>query len=630
MDHELMCEKFIAADKIINGEYYDTMTMGGITNYPNFNKYCPNSNCETDMKLNGLSEDLFNQLGTQIEDEYYEYFMMWLSDKLFKIVNEDDNSQINDITLNEAYDKYLKKNIENRNYWILLDIKKGLKEANLKYMEQFYKLLNNICNAIVYYNSSEDDTEKFISISTGCSDQYSSLYNSVPKCDSYLHLLDNLKKTYEGFKNTVHDEIKKTYPHLEGRLQTLTIENTNSYFVEYFKAFDFSDSKCKLETKLPPQPQPQNGTSSQTSQMGDSDKGKENSGGTNGNKRDPSDPASSTLGGYFDWRSSFHGFLFDRTEIFNKSFQFIDKGRQTVKEVTNKISSAYSNTVGIVKGAYDKTVTTVKNAYTTSTNYISGAVSSITNQLSSFGTFQLGDNKSGSNSLGGGVDTSDQSQPKSTPSLQSLSPSSSPSQTTSDPQTSSDSPSLKSLDPQPIPTYNSKCPIQQIASTDGNRASQISLSAQGTLPSSSTDPSTQGNGSTTGTVVKMNEKSSIWCIAQNNKCDIMGISIIVISISIILTIIYKYLSLGCTSKSKRKKNVKKVINSIGGKRPVQIIIKSVGMKKMETPVINPVREKKKSLLNIYKLMQADPAPFINLFFLLIFFVCKRKLNYLEL
>ncbi|CAD2085914.1 CIR protein PIR protein, fragment [Plasmodium vinckei brucechwatti] len=86
----------------------------------------------------------------------------------------------------------------------------------------------------------------------------------------------------------------------------------------------------------------------------------------------------------------------------------------------------------------------------------------------------------------------------------------------------------------------------------------------------------------------MNEKSSIWCIGPNDKCDITGISIIVISISIILTIIYKYLSLGCASKSKRKKSMKKVINSVG--------------------------RKKDPLLNIYKCMQADPVPFINLFF----------------
>ncbi|CAD2099536.1 PIR protein CIR protein [Plasmodium vinckei brucechwatti] len=53
-----------------------------------------------------------------------------------------------------------------------------------------------------------------------------------------------------------------------------------------------------------------------------------------------------------------------------------------------------------------------------------------------------------------------------------------------------------------------------------------------------------------------------------------------------------YLSLGCTSKSKRKKNMKKVINSIGGKRPMQIIIKSVDTKKMTTSIINPVRGEK--------------------------------------
>ncbi|CAD2105298.1 PIR protein CIR protein [Plasmodium vinckei] len=105
---------------------------------------------------------------------------------------------------------------------------------------------------------------------------------------------------------------------------------------------------------------------------------------------------------------------------------------------------------------------------------------------------------------------------------------------------------------------------------------------------------------------------------------------IVILIPVILGIMYKYLSLWCTSKSKRKKSMKKVINSIEGGRSVQIIIKSFNMKKMTSPIINPVRGKKKSPLNIYKLMQADPVPFINLFFLLIFFVYKRKLNYFEL
>ncbi|CAD2087433.1 PIR protein CIR protein [Plasmodium vinckei lentum] len=302
--------------------------------------------------------------------------------------------------------------------------------------------------------------------------------------------------------------------------------------------------------------------------------------------------------------------------------------KNILTNATNKVSNAYNSAMTIVQDTYDKTVTAVKGAYSTTTSYISDGFSSITNQFNPFGSSQLGDNQPGSNSLGGGTDTSGQSQPKSPPPLQPLPPSPSPSITLplspSNPQTLSDPSSPKSIDSQTIST-----PIQQITPTDGNRVSQIPLSAQGTLPSSSTDPLTQGNGSTTG-IVKMNEKPSIWCIGSNNKCDITGISIAVISISIILTIIYKYLSLGCTSKSKRKKSVKKVINSIGGKRPIQIIIKSYDRNKDLKPVINSVGRKKDPLLNIYKLMQADPVPFINVFFLLIFFVYKRQLNYLKL
>ncbi|SCL87428.1 hypothetical protein, conserved, partial [Plasmodium chabaudi adami] len=62
------------------------------------------------------------------------------------------------------------------------------------------------------------------------------------KCDSYLHLLDNLKKTYEDFRTI----IKNTDSKLASSLQTLTtIENTGSYLVEGFKNFDFSDQKCQ-------------------------------------------------------------------------------------------------------------------------------------------------------------------------------------------------------------------------------------------------------------------------------------------------------------------------------------------------------------------------------------------------
>ncbi|CAD2088782.1 PIR protein CIR protein [Plasmodium vinckei lentum] len=154
-----------------------------------------------------------------------------------------------------------------------------------------------------------------------------------------------------------------------------------------------------------------------------------------------------------------------------------------------------------------------------------------------------------------------------------------------------------------------------------NGGSQISVDSMRSLVVKQKDP---------GAEVKGNKTTGIGNIHILKEYKQIGISIIVILIPITLAIMYKYLSSGWRKEMKRKKNMKKVINSIGGKRTVQIIIKSVDTKKMTNPIINPVRGGKKSLLNIYKLMQADPVPFINLFFLLIFFVYKRKLNYLEL
>ncbi|CAD2096833.1 PIR protein CIR protein [Plasmodium vinckei] len=355
-------------------------------------------------------------------------------------------------------------------------------------------------------------------------------------------------------------------------------------------------------------------------------------------------PSSGEPNGYLtsNWGTSFNitSYMPNVSGIYQSSKDILTSATNQVSNAYNSAmiiaQDTYNKTVDIAKNTYGSVVSTVKETYTRSTDYISGAVNSITIQLNPFGSSQLGDNQPGSNSSGGGADKSNQSQPnpqqppspstpQSTPPLTpQLSQSPSSSQPQDPPQTPPD-PSPKSIDSQTSPT-----PIQQIASTDGNRASQIPLSAQGTLPSSSTDPSTQWNGNTTGIVVKVKEISSIWCIGSNNKCDIRGISIIVISIFAFLAIMYKYLSLGCTSKSKRKKNVKKVINSIGGKRPIQIIIKSYDRNKNLKPVINSVGRKKNPLLNIYKLMQADPVPFINVFFLLIFFVYKRQLNYLEL
>ncbi|SCL92183.1 hypothetical protein PCHDS_000543700, partial [Plasmodium chabaudi adami] len=95
--------------------------------------------------------------------------------------------------------------------------------------------------------------------------------------------------------------------------------------------------------------------------------------------------------------------------------------------------------------------------------------------------------------------------------------------------------------------------------------------------------------------------------------------ITVILIPIISLIIYKYLSYGWRKELKKKKNMKKVINLFGvnkttkavinstdGKKKMQIIINSSTQKKQIKKSINFVYRKKSPLLNIYKLMQADP------------------------
>ncbi|CAD2099520.1 PIR protein CIR protein [Plasmodium vinckei brucechwatti] len=579
MDAKELCKKFIEADKIINDGYYDIMMVDDKTKYPNFNKYCSNDKCKTDMQLDSLSEDLFNQLGTEIKDEYYEYFMMWLSDKLFEIAKEDDKSQINDITLNDAYENYLKNNIGDFNYWILLDNKEGLKEVNFMLMKQFYKLLNPICKAIVYYDLNEDDIKKFISYSIECYNQYSSLYKSVPKCNSYLQLLDNLKKTYEDFKNSVHDEIKNNYLHLAGDLQTLKIENNNPYFVENFKEFNFSDENCKP----------------QKAKTGESKK-EEQPPLQLHSKESGASETQSISWSYFGIGSYISTIASKGKEQLNNAVTALETIKKKVTETTNTIQSLYSRSVSNIQAAYNK-----------SRNLLYGAIDNISIYSKQVGNiFIQNDDQSGSDGTKNGLPKSnDPSQP---------------------PKDSSQTSSKITHTSLPSSSNGQIKTPKSSQDPSGNKISDQTDQGGPQKPV----PALVTKQENSGTNVKGNETTGIGDIYALKKYKQIGISIIFILIPITLAIMYKYLSFGRRKELKGKKNMKKVINSIGGKRPIQIIIKSYDRKKNLKPIINSVGRKKYPLLNIYKLMQADPIPFINLFFLLIFFVYKRKYDFLEL
>ncbi|CAD2110930.1 hypothetical protein YYG_03266 [Plasmodium vinckei petteri] len=611
MEDKELCKLFLDADKIINGEHYGNMTLDQIINDPKFKEYCPNNNCETAMQINGFGEYLFNQLGTEIKEEYYEYIMMWLSDKLFEIVKGEGKAQSKDITLNEAYDKYLKKNIKNGSYWILLDIKKGLKEVNLMHMKQFYKLLNHICNAIVYYNPNGDDIEKFIIKSSDCSNQYSSLYDIVPKCNSYLHLLDNLKKTYYSFIDSVINENGKN-PDLAMNLKTLkTSDGNDDYFAKGFKTFDFSDENCKLETKKTRELSHRNGSEDSKNGKMSLDSGK---GGTNTGPKGPdSAPGASETQSmswsFFGIGSYFSTIALKGKEQLNNAVTAVETIKKKVTETTNTIQNLYSRSVSNIQAAYDKSWSLLYGAI--------GNISSYSKQLGNI--FIQNDDQSGSDDTKNGLPTPNEPSPPL--------PKDSPQTQKDSSQTQKDSSQTQKDSSQTSSSSNGQIKIPQSSQgPSGNKNSDQSDQGGSKIPV--VKPVTKQENS--GTNVKGNETTRIGDIYVLKEYKQIGISIIVLLIPIALAIMYKYLSSGWRKELKRKKTMKKVINSVGDKRSVQIIISSSSRKKQTKKSINSVYRRKPPLLNIYKLMQADPIPFINLFFLLIFFVYKRKSDFLEL
>ncbi|KEG00735.1 PIR protein CIR protein [Plasmodium vinckei vinckei] len=318
----------------------------------------------------------------------------------------------------------------------------------------------------------------------------------------------------------------------------------------------------------------------------------------------------------------------------------IDNTRKLYNTAVSGAQTVYDTTMSKAKAAYDASVSNAKTAYNASTSFFNGIIDDITTQLGNIGiTSTHSDDTSGSGSSG--KDSPTGSGQSSTPKTSNSNPKSDQKLgQNSDP--SSDSnlspplppptlpPSVPSQ-PQPIQTQDSS---QNTIPNGGSNVLQSHDSNPGTgIPPTpikfNINTPTTDNGSTNyGTDIKMSEKPSIWCIVIKKKCNVVGIGIIVISTVIMISIMYKYLSFGSSKKSE-KKNMKRVINFHDGKSKTKIIISSNDRSKHLKSVINSVDRKKYSLLNIYKLMQADPAPFINLFFLLIFFVYKRKPNYLE-
>ncbi|SCL86587.1 CIR protein [Plasmodium chabaudi adami] len=586
------------------------------------------------------------------DNRHIEIFMMWLSDKLYKL---EKNKAA---TLEQSYKDNLEKHTGNFKYWNVVDSRKVYKKANAWYMSELYSLLNCICSIVIEYDKNKTN-KKIEQISSECYNKFMNIYINIKDCYSYFHLLKYLKTIYDVIRddaikdaNTKKDAItnnfirnnaikqavnkviasqkinlSQAFEHVLNAstisLKDLTTPDWNQRFSDDSdQIIDFHTQKCvelysefvqkvkkdtpksipgtqpqlgssqsgkegnqdppsqqaetppqKPSPQIQPQPPSQNDTSSPKSQAGSPSS-------ENGNSGEPNDPASSTSGGSFNF-GAFFEFLSNSTKFYNKASNLIEQNKERFKEAKDKINDVYN-------GAVDR----LKNAYNVSHNYVNTFINDVIDQLNKMDNpSKQNDNHSGSGNPSGGGNPPSQSQ----------------STTQQNPQT--DPPKHKTAD-----TTNLQ--LVKLPNTDPNLKKKWNI-----IP-------TTWNGSVE-CKPEVNFMNATLACCTSEQCSLTGISVTVVLIPIFLLVAYKCLSHEWTRKSE-KKSMKKIIKLVDGNRKTQIIIKSYDRNKDLKPVINSVGRKKPPLLNIYKLMHADPIPFINLFFLLVFFVYKRKYDFLEL
>ncbi|SCM01238.1 CIR protein, partial [Plasmodium chabaudi adami] len=253
--HIQVCKLLLEGDSYFNGKDVDTQKFN---KHSIIKAYCRNGGCKkNEERINALTAYIFKTFKDSIKsqskyNDYDEYFLLWLSDKLFKIHLESIGKKnvinyMDGTILNQAYEKHLKNHKVKLDHWVLFDMIKGLKEANLKYMSEFYKLLNLICKLITgYYNGAQ--TKQLSKYPADCSHQYKNLYLNIYECKSYLNLLNKLKGIYDDFSSVIKKNSSNS--ELATKLQTLTPPNGKEMAaVRGFKTYEISNTKCKFPKK---------------------------------------------------------------------------------------------------------------------------------------------------------------------------------------------------------------------------------------------------------------------------------------------------------------------------------------------------------------------------------------------
>ncbi|VEV55114.1 CIR protein PIR protein [Plasmodium vinckei vinckei] len=407
--HKLMCEFIIKGDSYFKGKNVDTTK---INKEISIKSYCSNDDCKTnEERINALSVYIYMEFKNLLKgDDYNKYdecLLMWISNILFKIhdKSKDKKTQkgyVDPITLKSAYEKYLEKHKVKGDYWVLFDHIKGLKNANLRYMAEFYMLLNRICKTIVDYKNNGAGSNKLYNYSKKCLDQYINLYLNTSGCKSYLHLLKKLKGIYDDFRVSAIEENPSNNNLATNLKKLITLDGLEINGTKGFISYEFPKKKCnsldkkaasvqlqssskeesplpqepekkesapqsselqQIPTALPSPPQAQKQDSASTppspeqpkdqlSEQKDSDGSGNNRDGTDSDQVE--DGTQSTAGDPFNTGPLIFEIVSKGMEQLNNAREFVGKKKEQLTKVTDTINSLYNTSVSNIKNNFYK------------------------------------------------------------------------------------------------------------------------------------------------------------------------------------------------------------------------------------------------------------------------------------
>ncbi|CAD2099628.1 PIR protein CIR protein [Plasmodium vinckei brucechwatti] len=570
-----------------------------------------------------LIEQLFGNVNSDGEHEdqksrYVYYGFLWMSYKL----------QQSNIKSSQPIDLYnfLNKHIVNGDWYDVVEeyvkpkISMITKEADISLMSDIYYILKEMCKSFSNNDGNLDhfeDFSKYYEYVKRCGENISKKNSNNTDTDNideiYVDLYDMLKNVYNEYRN--YHNVKNTQGNAPPELPD--IKEIQKKITHDLKT---SDSQDRADGSLEPQDGDGN-SKQQQPEPAPLETPPPSSEEPTGGKREPSSPpaqeSSQPQPQIQDSPQSQGPSL--ETDQRNPAIPPEDPpNEQVTQESIEKIinsmkliihyfkpdfSSVYNTLTEFGNDVYENVLNGLKGSYSIFMNFVSNVKDSIDQLDNEKDTSQPGDNGPKLEDPGDGAPPSDGPSENLPPSPSSEQP-----------------PKIEHSDPQDPKDEDKKEQYGEENPVDKNQEKETEE-----LPPIPQEPTINSINTASYQIPNSDDSGS-----NRNEIVSKGVfSVIVIAIPVILAIMYKYLYYRCGKKSKRKKNMKKVINSVGGKRQVQIIISSSNQKKQTKKSINSFNEKK-SLLNIYKLMQADPVPFINLFFLLIFFVYKRTHDTIEL